>query len=59
LKAYRIIDIDEMINTPEKLVHFIGRILVFATILMKIMVQRNYDFFEMARLIFTREILYE
>jgi len=48
-----------MINTPEKLVHFIGRILVFATILMKIMVQRNYDFFEMARLIFTREILYE
>jgi len=59
LKKYRLIDIDEMINKPEKLEHFIERILVYKTFLNKIMVQRNYETFEMARLIFARERLYE
>jgi len=48
-----------MINKPEKLEHFIERILVYKTFLNKIMVQRNYETFEMARLIFARERLYE
>jgi len=48
-----------MINTPEKLEHFIERTLVYKTLLMQIKVQRNYKSFEMARLIFARERLYE
>ena len=59
MKNNRLIDIDEMINTPEKLEHFIERTLVYKTLLMKIKVQRNYKSFEMARLIFVRERLYE
>jgi len=59
LKDNRLIDIDEMINTPEKLAAFIERTLVYKLLLGKIKVQRNYKKFEMARLIFAKERLYE
>ncbi len=59
LKDNRLVDIDEMIDTRAKLNAFIQRILIHKDLLLKIRDQRNYKIFEMSRLIFAKERLYE
>jgi hypothetical protein len=48
-----------MIDTPEKLDSFVERILIYGELLQRIRNERGYKSFEVARLIFTRERLYE